>query len=144
MDQTKLEKYAEIQAMVKKEARDIAMQVYSEMATQYGVAVVPTHSHNNVDSNQLFPSSIKDFNSLPATTGSVLSPGKLLSSFLANNPQVVYNYPLPVITGTGADPFNGGDAPDGTTLIFDIPGGTTRIWVRANNTWSGVNLPLVA
>jgi len=50
---TRMEKYAEIQAMVQKEARDIATQVYKQMGTQYGVSKVPLHYHNGIDSPQL-------------------------------------------------------------------------------------------
>lgn len=55
---TPLEKYAEIQAMVQKEARDIAMSVYNEMGTKFGVSQVPLHSHNGIDSPRIPSTSI--------------------------------------------------------------------------------------
>lgn len=48
---TKLETYEEIQALVQKDARDVAIKVYNEKATQYGVPKVPYHVHNGVDSS---------------------------------------------------------------------------------------------
>lgn len=55
---TPIEKYAEIQAMVQKEARDIALKVYREEGTRYGVGKVPLHYHNNIDSPNIPESSI--------------------------------------------------------------------------------------
>lgn len=46
---TKLEQYQEIQSLVQKEARDIATQVYKELAPQYKVPEVPVHVHNGSD-----------------------------------------------------------------------------------------------
>lgn len=57
-NKTSLEKYAEIQAMVQKEARDVATQVYKELGTRTGVAVVPLHIHNGVDTPKIPQSSI--------------------------------------------------------------------------------------
>jgi len=45
-----MDKYAEIQAMVQKDATDIAEKVYKKLGTQYGVSKVPLHYHNGVDS----------------------------------------------------------------------------------------------
>jgi hypothetical protein len=55
MDESKLEQYAKIQAMVQKEAREIAEQVYTQKAAQFAVPKVPYHEHNGVDSPSLNP-----------------------------------------------------------------------------------------
>jgi len=52
-DQTRLQLYEQIQAMVKKDAADVARQVYEEEAAKYGVAKVPLHRHNGYDSPKI-------------------------------------------------------------------------------------------
>ncbi len=49
MIETNLQKYQEIQAMVRKDATDIAEQVYKDKASQYDVVKAPIHYHNGVD-----------------------------------------------------------------------------------------------
>ena len=79
MDKSKMEKYAEIQAMVQKEARDIAEQVYKENANRYGVAKVPLHYHNGIDSPFLINPAVTYIGFIPydggeytvQTTGSI-------------------------------------------------------------------------
>lgn len=149
MDKTKLEKYAEIQAMVQKEARDIAMQVYKEQATKYGVASVAFHTHNNVDSPRLSSGSIQEMNVLPATTGGVANLDILDTQTINKvyaqgvlNPPTVYTYPAPIVFGHGvgtASQFNGGSAPNGTVLIFNngLSQALNQIWWRADGNWYG-------
>lgn len=48
----------ELQNFVQKEARDVATQVYKDLGTQMGVAQVPVHIHNGIDTNQIPFSSI--------------------------------------------------------------------------------------
>ncbi len=50
MQESPLDNYMKFQEFVKKEATDIATQVYNELGTKYNVAQVPTHSHNGIDS----------------------------------------------------------------------------------------------
>lgn len=64
---TKLEQYAEIEALVKKTAEDTARKVYAEEATKYGVAKTPLHRHNGADSPTIGNGSINNFYALPAT-----------------------------------------------------------------------------
>lgn len=52
-EKTPLEKYQEIQAMVQKDARDQATKVYKELGTRTGVARVPLHIHNGVDTPRI-------------------------------------------------------------------------------------------
>lgn len=58
-DKRALDMYAKIQAMVQKEARDIAKQVYKEEGTQYGVASVPFHIHNGADAPRVNTSNLE-------------------------------------------------------------------------------------
>ncbi len=108
MDKSKLEKYAEIQELVRKEARTIATQVYQELGTQFGVASVPFHTHNNVDSPQIGDVSIFNFLPLPANLNGVASLMVLGNQVIDNpvgngvgNPSSVYVHPLPIIYGSG-------------------------------------------
>lgn len=50
--------YIKIQDFVRKEAEDVANKVYDDKATKWGVAEVPTHVHNGVDSNQISESDL--------------------------------------------------------------------------------------
>ena len=49
MKDTKLQKYADIQAMVQQEIRSMFGPLYSQYAKQFGVNKVPTHTHNGTD-----------------------------------------------------------------------------------------------
>lgn len=42
--------YPKIQALVKKDAEIVATEVYKKLGTEFGVAEVPYHEHNGVDS----------------------------------------------------------------------------------------------
>lgn len=55
---TKLQKYAEIQAMVQKEIQSEFPKLYQQYATKFGVADVPLHTHNGLDSQRLKASDI--------------------------------------------------------------------------------------
>lgn len=52
--------------MNEEQVRQIASSVYDNLDTQYGVAKVPAHSHNGVDTNNIPLSSISNF--FPAVT----------------------------------------------------------------------------
>lgn len=58
MTESPLDNYMKLQNFVQKEARDVATQVYNELGTQTGVAKVPVHIHNGVDTSQIPFSSI--------------------------------------------------------------------------------------
>ena len=51
--QTKMERYQEMQAMVQKEIEKMFPKLYSQEATNYGVAATPCHQHNGLDSPQI-------------------------------------------------------------------------------------------
>lgn len=68
MYMTKLQEYAKLQALVQKEARAIAEQVYDEKAAKYGVAKVPLHRHNGFDSPQV---RIQDIAGIVGTSGRI-------------------------------------------------------------------------
>jgi hypothetical protein len=67
-DQTKLAIYQQIQAMVIKDATDAARKVYAEEAAKYGVAKVPLHTHNGLDSNKV---NAWDLNHSQGSSGSI-------------------------------------------------------------------------
>lgn len=150
MEPTKLEKYAEIQAMVRKEARDIATQVYKELGTKFGVPSVPLHVHNGSDAPKIPSSSMANFISIDGTPGGVFSQSILAGQFVNTqngifpNPPTTYIQQVPIIYGFGvgaASAFNGGTATNGTMLIFNN-GATTQLWVMVDDAWRGVDLPL--
>lgn len=121
---TKLEQYAEIEAIVKKTAEDAARKIYAEEATKYGVAKTPLHRHNGADSPTIGDGSINNFIQLPATANtpaygnqaaSTGTPGvanlALLGGQVINNPADagfanpanVWVMPIPVIQGYGVE-----------------------------------------
>lgn len=121
---TKLEQYAEIEALVKKTAEDTARQVYNEMATKYGVAKTPLHRHNGADSPTIGDGSITNFIQLPATqntpaygngAASTGTPGVANETLLGQqvidnpaqagfgNPANVWVMPIPIIHGFGVE-----------------------------------------
>lgn len=149
MEKTKLEKYAEIQPMVQKEVRDIATQVYKEMAAKYGVAEVPYHEHNGVDSAKIPPSSLTSYIPIDVSTvGTVFKYATSIGQgiFAAGiTPGIL---PLVVISGGGvppADEFQGGEADDGTIVVFtNVDTLAVELWVKVGSFWRGVDLPLSA
>lgn len=152
---TNLQKYAEIQAMVQKDARDIAEQVYKQNAAQFGVAKVPLHYHNGSDAPIIPPLSVRGFKNLPAISGGILDPATLggripywiqPETSITQRPEIPV-FPLPVISGDiGGEslPFTeaaAGDAPDGTLLIYK-EAAAWQLWIRLFGSWHGVDLPL--
>lgn len=64
-----LDKYADIQALVQKEATDIARKVYKEEANKYKIAQeVPLHRHNGFDAPKV---KIQDLEGMMGTSGSI-------------------------------------------------------------------------
>lgn len=94
-----LKLYTKIQELVKNEARNIATEVYNTLGTQYGVAQIPAHIHNGVDSVQLTLSDLIQGNkyqsflvediSETTTIGGIFNPSRIsFSGFAANNKTV--------------------------------------------------------
>lgn len=48
--ETNLQLYSRLQAMVRKDAKDVATEVYRDLGTQYNVPEVPVHQHTGTDS----------------------------------------------------------------------------------------------
>jgi hypothetical protein len=100
----------ELQSLI----RQIATQVYNELGTKFGVAQIPTHTHNGVDSNQVTSINVGGFLPLPATSGGVIN-DKVLGDEIViqgetRNGYGTFNtvqkaqfpiYPIPVIMGGG-------------------------------------------
>lgn len=153
MDKTKLEQYAEIQAMVQKEARDIAEQVYQEKAAQFGVPKVAVHIHNGVDSPMIPGSNIVEVKPLNGIPEGVLNAANLNSqtyTFLGNiNYPVVPAFPLVEIQGYGVgvhSAFEGGDAPLGTMVLFTNGNTLSKLCIRSDASttgWFGATLSTI-
>lgn len=145
--------------------RKIASEVYFELGTQYGVASIPTHSHNNIDTNSIPALSVNGFQALSGKNGpsvatsGVLSPKALGNQGVAQGSTLIgYGYlatgkiaqfitfPVPIIYGHGVgvdSAFNGGIAPAGTILLFNNPGTSTQLWANIDGTnagWHSVTL----
>lgn len=133
-------------------ATKAAEAVYAQKGTQYGVATVPAHSHNGIDSNIIPGASLEGFIPLQGTNGGVISPDVLLSQYVNNAygtggpPDSIYAPRLNIIYGNeggGQPTFNGGNALEGTMVFFNnTTGPRNQIWVFAAGAWHGVNLPL--
>lgn len=120
---------------------------------------VPYHIHNNSDSPQLVPQSTKGFTPLPSlpnlgatpsVDNGVFSPQNLFG-LSVSSPQApgtfvplaatTYVYPVPVIFGGMGTLFNGGVAPIGSIVAAFTSSGY-ELWVRYDDSWHGVALPL--
>lgn len=158
-DQTKLEQYSQIQAMVQKEARAIAEQVYKENATKYGVAKVPLHRHNGVDSPKISPINLDGFLPINGIGSGITTQESGVfaiaqaedDSFnvgggVTYSPPVTYVAPVPIIYGHGVgtgSQFSGGDTNVGSMLYFRNGETVNQLWVYCDDgKWRGVNLPL--
>lgn len=143
--------YQKIQELVKKEARAQATAVYNELGTRYNVAKVPTHLHNGIDSVPIPATSVLGFMNLPATSGGVANATTLGNQVMtqgdavngygnkATPNQAVFSvYSIPIIYGNGVGldgAFNGGDAPDGTVIMFDNGLTFATLCVKTGNGW---------
>lgn len=143
-------------AIIQQEARKAAEAVYNENGTKYGVAQVPAHSHNGVDSVQIDPSGMTGFNFLSSQGNGVLSPTNIgdrivfwnqakidsggISSPLGYRSQFP-TFPLVIINGDLGEeslPFQGGEAPDGTLIAYKT-GDQWQLWFRLWGTWHGIS-----
>lgn len=120
-----------------------------------GFNQTPYHVHNNTDSPQLPPSSTKGFTALPSLpnkaasfiTNGVFSAHNLVNETIINStngsqtPAQSYCYPLSIIFGGTGTTFNGGIATTGT-MVAAITGDGYEFWIRYDDSWHGVNLPL--
>lgn len=123
--------------VIRQEATKAAEKVYASKGTQYGVANVPTHVHNGVDSVSIPPTSIDNFATLPSGLSGVLSrvalgtqvvtQGNTKSGFgaVTNVIQSVFaEMPLVIISGGGnSTPY---------TLTGTRPAGSTTATLTGN------------
>lgn len=144
---TKLDQYASIQALVQKEIRDmatkIANEVYDTKATQYGVADIPFHIQNGIDSPKLDGNSLKVFSNLSTSPNGVINSSLLNQQeysylgypFNAPSAPPIYVAPLPIIQGIvgGNDSFGGGEAPLGSLVLFFTAGTFCELWARIDD-----------
>lgn len=142
--------YTKIQELVQNEARKIATEVYNTLGTQYGVAEVPTHTHNGVDSLQITPYAVTGFLPLPSTEDGVVSPAVLrANTVIQGNSSNSYTnqtvsqsptlpiYPIPIIYGGGGTEsltFTGSRPTGSTSGTLTAPyGGSTGTYVTLFN-----------
>lgn len=139
---------------IEQRAREIALEVYTQKGTQFGVANVPAHTHNNIDSNNIPPTSVSGFYPLPGTNTGIVSPQTIgnqvvtqgsssrgFGHFATVSPASFVVYPQVIIFGNGGgtdSQFNGGDAPEGTMIFFINNTAIGGLWVRAAGQWWGI------
>lgn len=134
----------EMEKQIRDIARAEAQAVYNDLGTMYGVASVPAHSHNGVDSNPI-PGENAGFFVLPATEGSFIQVAKDDGYSVSGAPTPYSNTPAKIITPlipciTSSGDFFGGLAIPGTVIVADEIAGPTTLWVYVNGNWQGVTL----
>lgn len=128
----------------------------NKQQSQYAVNRVPVHTHNGIDSPNLSPTSTQGFVPLPSNGTPVGSEGVLglLGAQTVNgppntnasfNPPTVVVYPIPTIYGFGVgvnSAFNGGEAPQGTVLMFDNNGSATLsfLFIKTADGWARIKV----
>lgn len=149
--------------MNEQQIRGLIEQVFDEKLkqTQYNVASIPYHVHNQTDSPRIPPTSVIGYVPLPSTTGGIVNPVILDTQIINNrattnkpNPPEIDVYPLPIIYGYGVgvhSAFNGGDAPVGSLVCFSNAGTTAQLFIKIQTgespdtfIWRGVTLPVTA
>lgn len=139
---------ASLLEIIQQEAKKAAQNVYATEGTRYGVADVPTHTHNNIDTGSVPASSVTGFVPLPAQLGDMLSPDTLGSQVVVqgnttksygNNTAVGQAtfpiYPVPIIYGGGSSTaytLTGTPAAGATSATLTAPyAGTTGTYATA-------------
>lgn len=162
MEESKLEQYEKIQALVQKEIKTMFADLYRQEATKYGVASVPLHRHNGSDSPIIGDASITNFQPLPAGDSTppdggpgVANPGLLDGQVIyntetaqLNSPATAFVMPLHIIHGFGMgaeSTFHGGNAPLGSAILFVNPDNAVQLFFRVDrdgftDKWWGVTL----
>ena len=131
--------------------KQIALQVFQEQLakTQFDVSSMPYHTHNQTDSPRIPPTSVLNFVNLPATKGTETSGVISTDNIGVSYPPFPTVYPIPIITGYGVgvySQFNGGEAPVGSSLMFQNVGlDLYQLWIRTVDAddvpiWVGVDL----
>lgn len=121
-------------------------------AGRFQLASVPRHIHNGADAPKIPGTSVTSLLTVPSGPGDVL--GNTLDtqsfSYLGKIGQTpVLALPLGVIYGYGAgvhSAFNGGDAPDGTMLLFTNGDAASYLVIKSSGSssgWFGINLTTV-
>lgn len=158
--ESKMEKYADIQALVKKEIETQFPKLYDQYAGKYAKAQTPLHRHNGSDSPVLQPTAVNGFNPLPGVESGILASENITggrqyyfnagdfatsailpANFNGGTP-VVPAFPLVIISGDVGEeelPFLGGNAPEGTAIVYKL-GSSAQLWVMIFGVWYGVNL----
>lgn len=142
--------------IIQLEARKQAEAVYAQKGTMFGVANVPTHAHNGIDSTQLSAQAISDFVPLDSTgdgvsaqTSGILAVARAEGQRLNDQDAAftpatgAYVKPIPIIYGHGVgvgSQFDGGLAPNGTLIIFSNQAIAQQLWWRAGDQWWGVDV----
>ena len=139
--------------LTEQQVRDIATEVFQTLSaqSQFNVASIPSHIHNQTDSPRIPPTSVTNFVPMSGfktgtlgNTSGVISPDNIGVS----TPPYSIIYPTPIIHGYGVgdfSQFNGGTAPVGTLIGFMTDALVWQLWIlMPDDTWRGVNLPLTA
>ena len=119
--------------------------VQDELRRNYssGSPDVPRHSHNGTDNIQIPPENLIGWSRIPFTQngfGGSLEPSSVTKAAQSFDNDKLAIYPIPIIYSGSGVGFNGGDAPNGTMIIFTEGSAvTTTLYVRVDGSWYGVN-----
>jgi hypothetical protein len=147
---TKLEQYAELQPFIQKDIRDLATQIYEEMAQKqkFNVSQVPLHRHNGKDAPYIPALNVEGFVPLPSSQNGVVNQNLLqgqiatqgdstltFSLRTTSNQQVFPIYPIVIISGGGSSTvleLTGGVSPGDVDATLNAPfGGTSGTYATA-------------
>lgn len=145
---TKLEKFQEIEELVRKISKEEAEKVYGSNGTQFGVPQVPIHIGDGVDTSRTPIASIDGIITVNRTSQNnatgYASPAVLGNqTFISTTPAVqTISFPINIIRGFGVggdSQFNGGDAPDGTVVLFTNGLTLSTLNIRSDGQWYQFN-----
>lgn len=113
--------------LTEQDVQRIATGVYQTFGSRFGVNQTPTHSHDDVDSPRLSPTSLTNVETLSTLAGAVLN-GQTVTNVVS--PVAVF--PIPILSGVPT-----GTAPEGT-LVMGIDSSVPKLYVRVNGIWIAI------
>ncbi len=143
-EKSKMEKFEDMEAIMRKVAKEEAEKVYAEKAAQYSVPTVPFHTHNNVDSPILPQTAVTGFFPLSNNPGGIIQVNRAQGTVI-NTPdgnKGKYVYPIPYFIADGMNGWSGGAAPVGTMVVFksSLSGTVLLVNLAEEGDWWGIEL----
>lgn len=145
--------------------QEIRAIVKDEIQKNYkaGSPMIPPHSHNDTDNLAINPVDLVGWSAIPVSTQKYLNESTGLTEYGFGSPQILAGgdsahisqfvnntstamYQIPVVVGNGVgaqSAFEGGWAPEGT-LVFFLNGSISYLYIRVDGMWRGVNFNATA